>query len=98
MTTNTNKIPSLGICLLLDVVGIASYFVPIWGEWIDVIWAPLSAFLFYWLFGGKTGTIGSAITLAEEALPFTDLIPMFTIGYLVRRFETKDRYKNRVTM
>lgn len=91
MTTSTNKLPSIGLCIFLDLVGIASYFIPAWGEWIDIIWAPLSAFLFYLLFGGKTGMIGSAVTLVEEALPFTDFIPMFTIGYLVRRMETINR-------
>jgi hypothetical protein len=82
-----NKLPKLSLCLLLDIVGMASYFIPAWGEWIDVIWAPLSAFLFYWLFGGKTGTIGAALTFAEEALPFTDIIPMFTICYFARKSE-----------
>ncbi len=91
MTTCTNKLPSLWLCILLDMVGITSYFIPVWGEWIDVVWAPLSAFLFYLLFGGKTGTIGSAITLAEEALPFTDFIPMFTLGYWVRRIEVSNK-------
>jgi hypothetical protein len=84
---HNNKLPKLWLCLLLDMVGMASYFIPIWGEWGDSIWAPLSAFLFYWLFGGKTGTIGAAITFAEEAFPFTDVIPMFTIGYFIRKAE-----------
>lgn len=81
------KLPPLWICILLDAIGMASYFIPGWGEWIDVVWAPVSAFLFYVLFGGKTGTIGAAITFAEEALPFADIIPMFTIGYFIRKKE-----------
>lgn len=86
-TNNQNKLPQLWCCVLLDLVGIVSYFIPGWGEWIDTVWAPLSAFLFYWLFGGKTGTLGAALTFAEEALPFTDIIPMFTIGYFARKAE-----------
>lgn len=89
LTENKNKLPQLWLCILLDIVGVASYFIPAWGEWIDTIWAPLSAVLFYLLFGGKTGTIGAAITFAEEALPFTDAIPMFTIGYFARKAEIK---------
>ena len=89
LTENKNKLPQLWLCILLDIVGVASYFIPAWGEWIDTIWAPLSAFLFFLLFGGKTGTIGAAITFAEEALPFTDAIPMFTIGYFARKAEIK---------
>lgn len=87
LKTGSGKIPPLWLCVLLDAVGMASYFIPVWGEWIDTAWAPLSAFLFYWLFGGRTGTIGAAITFVEEALPFTDAIPMFTIGYFMRRKE-----------
>ncbi len=79
--------PPLWLCLVLDAVGCLSYIVPTWGEYIDIAWAPIAALLFYLAFGGKTGKIGAALTLVEEALPFTDFIPMFTIGYLVRRFE-----------
>ena len=81
------SLPSLWLCLLLDAVGMVSYFIPAWGEWIDVVWGPLAAFLFYYLFGGKTGAVGAAISFAEESLPFTDFIPMFTIGYFVRKRE-----------
>lgn len=85
----THNLPPIWLCILLDIVGLASYFIPVWGEWMDTAWAPLAALLFYLLFGGKTGTIGAAITFAEEALPFTDVIPMFTIGYFIRKAENK---------
>lgn len=85
------KLSKLWLCILLDLIGMVSYFIPVWSEWIDVVWAPLSAFLFYLLFGGKTGTIGAAITFAEEALPFTDIIPMFTIGYFARKKEIQKK-------
>lgn len=81
------KLPNIWLCLLLDSVGIVSYFVPVWGEWIDAGWAPLSAFLYYLLFGGKTGTIGAVINFVEESVPFADAIPMFTIGYFIRKRE-----------
>ncbi len=83
------KEPKLWICILLDAVGLLSYAIPAWGEWIDAAWAPIAAMLFYYIFGGKTGAIGSAITLLEEALPFTDIIPMFTIAYFVNKREKK---------
>ena len=86
---NGTKIPALWLCLLLDAVGMLSYVFPGWGEWIDALWAPISSILFYYLFGGKTGALGAAITFAEESLPFTDMIPMFTIGYFIRKRETK---------
>ncbi|MBQ9704827.1 MAG: hypothetical protein IJV55_01360 [Paludibacteraceae bacterium] len=81
------KNPSLWLCLLLDAAGCASYFIPAWGEWTDAVWAPVAAVLFYLAFGGRTGKIGAAITFAEEVMPFTDAIPMFTIGWVVRRIE-----------
>jgi len=73
----------------MDLLGAASYFFPFTGEWFDLLWAPLSAFIFYRSFGGKTGKIGSFINLAEELLPFTDIIPTFTIGYIYNRFIKK---------
>ena len=48
------KLPPIWLCIILDLLGCVSYFVPTWGEWIDLIWAPISAFFFFWLFGGKT--------------------------------------------
>jgi hypothetical protein len=78
--------PTLIFCLLMDFLGSATYFLPGTGEWFDLLWAPLSAFIFYRSFGGKTGKIGSIINLVEELLPFTDIIPTFTLGYIYNRF------------
>ncbi|MBR6549774.1 MAG: hypothetical protein IKT71_01045 [Paludibacteraceae bacterium] len=83
------KLPPIWLCILLDVAGCISYFLPTWGEWIDAIWAPLSALFFYLLFGGKTGALGAVINFVEESLPFADILPMFTIGYFVRKREIK---------
>jgi hypothetical protein len=66
----------------MDLLGSATYLLPGLGEWFDILWAPISAFIFYRSFGGKTGKIGSIINFAEEILPFTDFIPTFTLGYL----------------
>ena len=85
--TTTKKLPALWLCLLLDALGMVSYLIPVWGEWIDTIWGPLAALLFYILFGGKTGTVGAVISFLEELLPFVDVIPMFTIGYFIRKRE-----------
>lgn len=83
------KLPPIWLCIVLDLLGCVSYFVPTWGEWIDLIWAPISAFFFFWLFGGKTGALGAVINFIEESIPFADLLPMFTIGYFVRKREIK---------
>lgn len=79
-----NLSPSLTLCIILDLVGYASFSIPVLGEITDVIWAPLSAFIFLKTFGGKVGKIGSVLNLAEEILPFTDFLPSFSIAWLIR--------------
>ena len=69
----------------MDLIGYASFSIPLIGEFSDVIWAPLSAFMFMRTFGGRFGAIGSVLTFLEEALPFTDIIPSFTIAYFLRK-------------
>ncbi len=83
------KRPSLLTCVLLDIAGYLTYLIPFLGEWGDGLWAPLSAFLFYRMFGGRTGKTGAIISFIEEILPFTDFIPTFTIGYFVRKREAE---------
>lgn len=78
--------PSLILCIFMDAMGYLTYLIPVIGEWGDIIWAPISAYIFYKIFGGKTGKIGALISFAEEILPFVDFIPTFTIGYIYNRF------------
>ena len=88
------KQPSIYLCLLFDAVGYLSYLFPIAGEWTDIVCAPISAFLFYKLFGGKTGRIGAIISFAEEIVTFTDFIPTFTIAYFIRKTEKNQNIAN----
>ena len=74
-----NKIPKLFLSLLLDAVGMLSYFFPLLGETIDVVWAPFSAWLMTKLYKGKEGKIAGLVTFIEEAIPGLDVIPTFTI-------------------
>lgn len=76
------KQPSLLFCLLMDLIGYATYLIPFLGEFGDLLWAPLSAVLFYQAFGGKKGVIGGLFNFLEELLPFTDFIPTWTITWL----------------
>ncbi len=71
----------------MDLIGMFTYLVPGVGEFADIVWAPVSAFIFYKMFGGRIGLIGSVLNFVEEALPFTDAIPSFTIAWLVRKSE-----------
>lgn len=79
--------PTLVFCLIMDLIGVSSYFIPGIGEWFDMIWAPISALIFYRSFGGKIGQIGAFINFIEELFPFTDIIPTFTLVYLYKRFK-----------
>ncbi len=69
----------------------ASYIFPAIAEFIDVVWAPISAYIFFKLFGGKIGKIGAFINFLEEIIPFTDIIPSFTIAWFIRRKEITQR-------
>ncbi len=80
-------LPNIGICILLDLIGMASYIFPAMGEFVDVIWAPISAYIFFKLFGGRLGMIGSILNFLEEIIPFTDIIPSFTIAWFIRKKE-----------
>ncbi len=79
------KKPSLLFCILMDLIGMASYFFPGLGEWVDVVWAPISAFVFAKSFGGAGGLLGGAFSFLEEVLPFTDIIPTFTIAWFLQQ-------------
>ena len=78
-------VPNIALCILLDVIGMASYFIPALGEFADVVWAPISALIFYKLFGGRFGMIGGVLNFLEEIIPFTDIIPSFTIAWFIRK-------------
>jgi hypothetical protein len=84
-----NKIhskPTLFFCIMMDFLGSVSYFLPFVGEWSDVIWAPISTYIFYQSFRGNGRIIGTVVNFLEELFPFTDIIPTFTIGYFYNRY------------
>lgn len=79
-------IPSLVFCIVMDILGCISFTIPVVGEFSDVIWAPLSAYLFMKSFGGKFGQIGAVLNFVEEALPFADIIPSFSISWFIKKY------------
>jgi len=83
--------PSLLICIVMDLVGYASYAIPGLGEFSDVVFAPISAIIFYRMFGGWKGAFGGLFNFAEEILPFTDFIPSFTIMWIYN-YVTNSKY------
>jgi hypothetical protein len=78
------KRPPLVLCIAMDIIGYATYTLPVMGEFGDIIWAPISAFVFYKAFGGKVGMIGGVFNFIEELIPGLDFIPTFTLVWLWR--------------
>ena len=78
-------LPNIVICILMDLIGMASFALPAIGETFDLVWAPISGYVFFKLFGGRLGMIGGVLDFLEELLPFTDFIPSFTIAWFIRK-------------
>jgi hypothetical protein len=68
------------ICILIDLIGVASFAAPGLGEATDVGWAPVSALLVNYLFGNG---IFTALALVEELAPGFDFIPTATIAWFL---------------
>ncbi len=67
--------------VLIDLVGSSSYLLPILGEGFDLAWAPLSMILVGAMYDGVVPNL-KYVALVEELLPFTDVIPTATLGWL----------------
>ena len=74
-------LPSLKTCVILDVIGCVSYIIPPFGP----IWAIVSGFVFYLMFGKKFGVMGGMFSFVEELIPGIDFIPTFTIAWFMQR-------------
>ena len=74
-----NKYLKLVLSIILDAIGYTSFVIPVIGEFSDVIWAPLSGYIMTKLYKGRVGKIGGVVTFLEEAFPFTDVLPTFTL-------------------
>lgn len=83
-------LPSLTICIILDLIGCTSYLLPFFGEAEDLIWAPISGILFYFMFGRKMGVLGGIFSFLEEMSPGLDFIPTFTIAWFIRKNEISE--------
>jgi hypothetical protein len=88
-TTRLQKSPSLLFCIVMDLLGYATYAIPVLGELGDLVWAPLSAFIFFRTFGGWKGAFGGIFNFIEEILPGLDFIPTFTITWLWQEFSKR---------
>lgn len=76
------KYKKLLLGLLFDALGYVSFVIPFFGEFSDIIWAPLSAYLMTRLYKGKEGKVAAIVTFVEEAFPVLDVVPTFTVMWL----------------
>jgi len=78
--------------ILCDGVGMLSFVIPFVGEFSDVIWAPISAFLIFKMYKGTEGKIGGLVSLVEEAGVFgTDFLPTFTLTWIYKYLLKKEK-------
>lgn len=84
-------LPPLAFCILMDLIGYASFSIPFFGELFDLIWAPISAVIYMRMFGGVKGFFGGMFNFIEELLPGTDLIPTFTITWFLQYSKRKNQ-------
>jgi hypothetical protein len=83
------KFSTLLYSIFLDLVGMLSFTVPLFGEFSDVIWAPIAAYLMIKMYPNRTGKIASIIVFIEELLPFVDVLPTFTIMAVYKILKNK---------
>ena len=79
---NTDKKKLLIKGLVYDAIGMASGAVPLIGGFIDLLWAPYAAKKMSEMYPGKKGKLASVLVFMEEILPFSDVIPTFTLMWL----------------
>lgn len=86
LPVKAKPLPSLATCLLMDFIGSAVILIPVLGE---LIWAPISAFMFWRMFGFRKGFFGGIFSFVEELIPGLDFIPTFTIMWVVQYVRRK---------
>ena len=79
------KHQKLMLGLLFDALGYVSFFIPVF----DFVWAPLSAYLMTQMYAGKKGKIAGVIVFIEEALPFIDIVPTFSLMWIYNYYVIK---------
>ncbi len=68
--------------LIFDGIGMSSLLIPGLGDFLDVFWAPLAAWLMTRMYKGKMGQAAGIVTFVEEILPGLDVIPTFTLMWI----------------
>jgi len=85
------KYQLLLLSIVFDGLGLLSFAIPFIGEFSDVVWAPLSAFLIYKMYGGTLGKGVGIIAFVEEiGILGTDFLPTFTLTWIYKYLIKKE--------
>lgn len=82
--------------VILDVIGMLSFSIPFLGEFSDIIWAPISYYIMKKTYPGVKGHFVSIVSFLEELLPFTDVLPTFTLMAIYTISKKKIGLKNKM--
>jgi len=88
-TASDKKQKQLILSLLFDAIGMFSYALPFSGEFADFAWAPISGIILASMYKGTVGKIGGVVSFLEELLPFTDVLPTFTLTWIYTYYFSK---------
>lgn len=81
-TFEAEKSQKLMLSIVLDLVGMATFLIPVLGEIGDLFWAPIAAYMMAKMYKGLSGKMAGVMTFFEEIIPFTDFIPSFTLMWI----------------
>ncbi|MBC5838616.1 hypothetical protein [Flavobacterium muglaense] len=87
----SSKTQKLLLGILFDGLGMVSYTVPFLGEFSDVIWAPIAGLIMTKMYKGQVGKVAGYIAFFEELIPFTDVIPTFTLTWIYTYIIKKEK-------
>lgn len=68
--------------IIFDLIGMLSMSIPIIGPFTDLIWAPYASIKMRKMYPGRDGKIAGVIVFLEEILPYTDIVPTFTLMWV----------------
>ena len=72
---NLSKYKKLALGIVFDIIGFITF--------IDIVWAPLSGYLISKMYKGNKGKVAGVISFLEEIIPGLDIIPTFTIMWII---------------
>ncbi|HSD15379.1 MAG TPA: hypothetical protein VLB74_12080 [Flavobacterium sp.] len=90
-TEKSLKNRNLVLGIIFDLIGFASYGVPVIAEITDVVWAPIAGFVLSRMYKGTVGRVGGVLEFLEEIIPGTDFIPTFTLTWIYTYLIKKEK-------